>query len=106
MVDFRDELKLSQQQVTDIVATLQRFQDDGGIARLKLMAAERETASLIARHADLVEIKATLTQISDLRYELRLLDLETSRKVESVLSAEQMAKWQRIQAREKAAARK
>lgn len=101
MVDFRDELKLSKQQVTDIVTALKRFQDDGTTGRLKLMAAECETAALIQRHADLVDIKDSLKQLTDLRYDLRVLDVETSRKVESILSPDQYAKWQAIQVRER-----
>ncbi|GMU56133.1 MAG: hypothetical protein AMXMBFR33_52790 [Candidatus Xenobia bacterium] len=101
LVDFRQELKLSGQQVEAITSTLQRFQEENATLRFKLNVAERETASLVERRGDLAAIKANLKQASDLQYQMRLLDLETSRKLEGILSPEQLKRWQAIQAKER-----
>ncbi len=101
LVDFRQELKLSDRQVEAITSTLQRFQEENVTLRFKLGVAERETASLVERRGDLAAIKANLKQASDLEYQMRLLDLETSRRVEEILSPEQLKRWQAIQSKER-----
>lgn len=101
LVDFRKELKLSGQQVEAINSTLQRFQEESATLRFKLNVAERETANLVERRGDLAVIKANLKLASDLQYQMRLLDLETSRALEGILSPEQLKRWQTIQAKER-----
>ncbi|MEW6282999.1 MAG: hypothetical protein AB1758_30580 [Candidatus Eremiobacterota bacterium] len=99
LVDYRQELGLSAGQIQEIAVTLRRFQEDTTTLKLKLVAAEREVASSLDRRAHLAVIKGHLRQVEELRYQVRLLDVETSRKVESILSADQLRKWHSIQAR-------
>jgi len=59
---------------------------------------ESELEDLTEKEADLEGIRRKLREISELRINLRIQDLEASRKINRVLSSEQLKRWRGIQA--------
>lgn len=103
IVDYRDELGLTDEQVNGVAEALKSFQETVNTQRKLLIQYEKEYRELLAAHAPLPEIKQKLRQVADTRFNLRYADVVTSRKVEQVMSEEQLKKWREIQAKVRAA---
>lgn len=97
LVDYRSELALTDQQVEDIGAALKAFQATLTEQRKLQKQYESEYAKLLAERAPLDQIKQKLRQVTDTNFQLRYADVLTSRKVESILRSDQLAKWRAIQ---------
>lgn len=95
--DYKAELGLSDAQVEKIKVTLIAFQKQLGARREALAKANDELGKLLGEHAALDAIKAKLQQIGAIELDVRMLDVTTSRTVESVLTGEQMRKWRTMQ---------
>lgn len=106
MVDFKKELNLSDQQIANITSTLKNFQENVVAQKKVLVAQENDLRKLLADHASLADIKKKLHEIEGTRFELRYLDVVTSRQVEDILSAEQLTAWRQIQTKLRAEAKK
>lgn len=98
IVDYREELGLTQQQIDQVAEALKNFQETINSQRNAMVQYEKEYTELLKAHAPLPEIKQKLIQIEGARTKLRYADVVTSRKVESIMSEEQMTKWRGIQA--------
>ena len=103
MIDYKDELGLSDKQVTDVATALKSFQVTVKEKRAELTKLEKEFNELLKTQAPLPDIKSKLKQISETRFTLRYADVLTSRRVSDALTAEQMKKWREIQAKVRAA---
>jgi hypothetical protein len=99
LVDYKAELSLTDQQIKDIGDALKAFHKTISEQRKLLVQYEGEYAKLVADKAPLDQIKQKLRQVTDTNFNLRYADVLTSRKVEGVLSPEQLARWRDIQAR-------
>lgn len=97
LVDYQSELGLSDRQVADVKRTLDLFKSEIKAYQSQLVETERSLAARVKAGASIEKIKADLRQSSDLHYQLRYLDVVTSRKVEAILSPDQMARWREIQ---------
>ena len=98
MVDYKDELGLSDEQVKAVTDALTGFQTTVKTQRDALKTQEAEFKNLLKSQAPLPDIKAKLRQIADTRFNLRYADVLTSRRVSDTLTADQMKKWREIQA--------
>lgn len=105
LVDYQSELGLSDRQVADVKRTLDLFKSEIKAYQSQLVETERSLAARIKAGAPIEEIKTDLRQSSDLRFQLRYLDVVTSRKVEAILSPDQMARWREIQQTKRGQAR-
>jgi hypothetical protein len=99
MVDYKTELSLSDDQVKAIQEALKAFQVTIIEQRKLLVQYEGEYANLVAEKAPLEQIKQKLRQVTDTNFNLRYADVLTSRKVESILTAQQLSRWRQIQAK-------
>lgn len=99
LVDYRAELKLTDDQVARIQAVLREFGEQLGSGRKKLEQAEQAVAQAISRHEDLKVVEARLRAAEALRMEMRYLDVVTSRKVEGILTVAQLEAWRGMQVR-------
>jgi hypothetical protein len=99
LVDYKTELSLTDQQIEDIRESLKAFQTTVVEQRKLLRQYEGEYAKLVADHAPLDQVKQKLRQVTDTGFNLRYADVLTSRKVESILTADQLQKWRQIQTR-------
>lgn len=99
LVDYKTELSLSDKQIADIREALKNFQATIVEQRKLLTQYEGEYSKLVAEKAPLDQIKQKLRQVTDTGFNLRYADVLTSRKVESILTADQMTKWREIQSK-------
>lgn len=99
LVDYRAELGLTDAQVSDITEALRSFKTNVTEQRKLLTQSEQEYSKLVSDHAPLDQVKQKLRQVTDANFNLRYADVLTSRKVEGILSTEQLSKWRDIQAK-------
>ena len=97
LLDYQKELSLSDGQVKEIKETLAAYQTVIAQQRRGLAQYEKEYSKLVAERAPMDQIKQKLRQLTDTTYNLRLSDVQTARKVESILSADQLKKWRELQ---------
>lgn len=99
LVDYKAELSMTDAQITQITDALKNYQATVVAQKKLLNQYNTEYAQLLKARAPLDEIKQKLRQVSDVGFNLRYVDVLTSRKVEDALSTEQLAKWRSIQAK-------
>ena len=95
--DFRKDLGLTDKQAGDIqklMADLQKTLTDKG---QEVSTLRQKLSDLINNKGDMEQIRKALRQVADIQVDNSCLDIETSRKVEAVLTADQLAKWKDIQ---------
>lgn len=98
LVDYKPELGLSDEQVQGITTALKDFQARVVELRKQIKESEAGFKKLLGEQAPLAKLKEQLKTTSDLQFQLRYLDVVTARRVEGILSAEQLEKWRKIQA--------
>jgi len=96
--DFQEELGLSDRQVQKMKSLLARFQSNLVAAQKRLCAAESQLKVAIDREAPIDQVREKLARIGSIQLEMRLEDVETSRKVNAVLTEDQLENWRKIQA--------
>ena len=95
---YRQELGLTEQQEKAITDTLLDLQKQLIEKRAKLGVAQIELRQMIGDRAELTVIKSKLEQVSALSVDITFTDISASRKIEGILSAEQLKRWRAIQA--------
>ncbi|MBI4863862.1 MAG: hypothetical protein HY815_26930 [Candidatus Riflebacteria bacterium] len=103
--DYQDEIGLTDKQIQDMKAILARFQGNLVAAQQKLNSAEGQLKGMIEKVAPMGQIREKLLRIASIQTEMRIEDVETSRKVNAVLTPEQLESWHQIQAKTRAAKR-
>ena len=96
--DYKQELNLTDQQEQAIKTVLADLDKDIRVTRAKLTLIDVEVGDLIKNEGDLEKIKKDLKDGADLQVALRLADIVATRKINKVLSSEQLKKWRAIQA--------
>jgi len=94
---YKRELDLTNKQeekLKKLIADFQKYLTD---TRKELGQLQSELAGLMRTKASLWSIKTKIQKISQLQGEMAYTDIETARNVENVLTASQLAKWNRIQ---------
>lgn len=99
LTDFKAEIGLSDEQVAAVTATLDQFKTQLKAYQDKLVANEKDLQLLLQQKADIEKLKTTLRTSSDLAFQMQYLDVVTSRKVEAIMTPEQLKKWHDIQLR-------
>ncbi len=100
---YKKDLAMTDQQEKDIKDLLTALQKDMIEKRAKLNVIEIELRQMLADRAELKQVKAKLDESAALQAAMRYADVETSRKIEGVMTAEQLKKWREIQAKERQA---
>ncbi len=95
---YRQELGLTEAQEKEITDTLLDLQKVLIDKRAKLGVAQIELRQLVGDRAALPDIQAKLEQVSALSVDITFTDISASRKIEGILSEEQLRKWRAIQA--------
>jgi len=96
ILDFKDELKLSQEQVEKIRKIIDEFEKRAKPLRERVVAQDREIRELLEREADLKEIRGKIKENFSLRADLLIMEIEAGRKIDGVLTPEQLKKWREI----------
>ena len=102
ITDYQQQLGLSSDQTKKISEAVQNYQDRLKTAKNGLTGAENELAKMMEKRAPLPTIRGQLEKAENLRMQCRLLDLQTSRQVREILTAQQWQQWQTIKLQGKA----
>jgi Spy/CpxP family protein refolding chaperone len=94
---FKSQLGLSDDQETKLKALLYDERATVTADDNKLKTLGQDLGKLVDQKADMQAIRAKLEEISKIQVDASCLNIEDSRKVESILSADQLAKWKDIQ---------
>lgn len=95
--NFKDELGLTDKQVESIKTLLSDLQKTMNEKATALNKLREDLVKQIKDRVSLKEIKSKLQQIANLQVDASYIDIEISRKVENILSGDQLAKWKTIQ---------
>lgn len=98
--DYKDQLGLTEAQVSDIKDAINGFQKEVIRLRSKLQVVELDLQDLVQKKSDITAIKTKLAESADLQVNIRLADIETARKIDSILTEEQVKKWRDVQKKE------
>lgn len=100
---YKKDLAMTDEQEKSMKDLLTGLQKDLIEKRAKLNVIEIELRQMLVDRAELKQIKTKLDESAALQASMRYADVETSRKIEGVLTAEQLKKWREIQAKERQA---
>ncbi|MCX5724519.1 MAG: hypothetical protein NTX84_08405 [Nitrospirae bacterium] len=97
--DYKTDLLLTDQQEQEIRQILAGLARELDLQRARLTMATHELAELLKREAPLRQIKQQLELEAALRAALSYEDIAASRRINAILSPEQLSQWRNIQAR-------
>jgi hypothetical protein len=96
ILDFKDELKLSEKQVKDIEKLLQVYFKKEKEFADKIRERERRLNELLSQGGEMREVKKLAKEIYCLRGELWAEELDTAKKIDDMLNDEQKRKWREL----------
>lgn len=96
ILDFKVELNLNENQIKEIEKLLSNFKKKEAEFIKEIQKHDRQLKELLQKEGDINEIKKEVKEIYKLRGELVAEELETARKIDGVLTAEQKQKWKEI----------
>jgi hypothetical protein len=95
--DFKAELRLSDTQEKDIKQILADLTRELQLEKAKHTIAAIELQDLVRQDVDLGQIRRALDQEAGLRASMTYVDIAATRKINHVLSPDQLQKWRTIQ---------
>lgn len=95
---YKAELGLTDKQESDLKKILGDFQVYFTDEQKTLAALQAELSEMINNKEELKKIRKQLEKIARIQVDASCIDIETSRKVMGVLTPDQTAKWNVIQA--------
>lgn len=101
--DYDKELGLSAEQIDKMKKAVGALQKNLLILRVKKTAAELELRKLNEEGGAAAKVKAKLGEIAKIEADMRFIDLETAKKINTILSKEQLTKWRTLQIEERKA---
>jgi hypothetical protein len=96
--DYKQELNLSDKQEQDIKTILTGLSQEVRVTRAKLTLIDVEATDLIKKDGDLELIRKKLKDAADIQVDLKMADIVATRKINQVLTPEQLKKWRSLQA--------
>lgn len=97
--DYKPDLLLTDQQEQEIRQILAGLARELDLQRARLTLATHELAELLKREAPLRQIKQQLELEAAIRAALSYEDIAASRRINAILSPEQLSQWRNIQER-------
>ena len=95
--DYKAELNLSDKQEQDIRTILADLNKDVRLGSAKLTILNSELEDLIKADGDLEQIRKRVKEAFDLQANLKFDDISATRKINRILSPEQLKRWRGIQ---------
>lgn len=95
--DYRTEIGLSDDQVQAMKDAIGAYNRTAADLRGKVRVQEEKLKRLIYEEAPIHLIRSGLQALASYQVELRIEDLLASRKVNAVMTADQLAKWRALQ---------
>ena len=96
ILDFKQELKLTEKQVKEIEKLLQVYFKKEQEMLGKIREKETKLTEMLNSDGDIKEVKKLAREIYCHRGELWAEELETAKKIDGVLSEEQRKRWKEI----------
>jgi septal ring factor EnvC (AmiA/AmiB activator) len=96
ILDFKDELKLSEAQVKSIKTIIDELERRNRTLMDKFLTLDKELKELLEKEGDLGEIRKRIREIYSLRADMVFNEIEAGRKIDKVLNKEQKEKWKQI----------
>jgi len=96
VLDFKDELKLSDSQAKEIRAIIADFEKKVEELQKKLVFFKNEATGLLKKDGDFKDVKKNVKGYHDTMAELEIANLEAGRKIRQALTAEQFKMWKEI----------
>lgn len=96
ILDFKVELNLNENQIKEIEKLLSNFKKKEAEFIKEIQKHDLQLKELLQKEGDINEIKKEVREIYKLRGELVAEELETARKIDGLLTAEQKQKWKEI----------
>jgi hypothetical protein len=96
ILDFKDELKLSEAQEKSIKKIIDEFEGKNRSLLEKFLVLDKELKELLEEEGDLGEIRKRIKEIYSIRAEMIFNEIEAGRKIDKVLNKEQKEKWKQI----------
>jgi Spy/CpxP family protein refolding chaperone len=97
---YKKELGLTDKQIESIKALYSKMQDTFNEKGKELSDLQNSLSTKINKKDNLKLIKADVDKVYNIKAQLFYLDIETARKIEETLSAEQWKKWLSIRTAE------
>lgn len=95
--DYQKDLNLTDEQVTTMKGALKELNESVTAGRSKIATLEANYRKFLESEPSISAAKTKLREIADAQVELRIVDLQTSRKIIGTLKPEQLKKWREIQ---------
>ncbi len=97
IVDFQKELGLTDKQAGDIKKLLSDLQVMMAAKVQEVTNLRQQLVDLINKKGDMKQIRQIFEKMAAIQVDVSCRDIEVSRQVDSVLTADQIAKWKDIQ---------
>lgn len=97
---FKQEIGLTDEQESKLKAVVYDLQQTLAPNQKKMDALNADFLRMIKDKADIKVIRKKLEEITKIQVDSTCIDIENSRKIEGVLSPEQLKKWNAIKERE------
>lgn len=94
---YKKELNITDKQEKDLKDILAKFQNYLVEKRREIANLSSELADMIKKKDSLKAIRAKIDKVARLQADASYTDVETSRKVEGILTAAQISKWKKFQ---------
>ncbi|MBM3461039.1 MAG: hypothetical protein FJX76_02960 [Armatimonadetes bacterium] len=95
--DYSKELNLTDKQTTDMKAAFADLQTSVKSKAPQLQTLAKQLNDLLKSEAPLEQIKPKLAEIYAIRLDLHMADIATARKINAIMTKDQLAKWREIQ---------
>ena len=96
--DYKADINLTDEQETKIKDELVALEKEIRVMRAKLTIIDSEAQTLLEKEGDMAQLKNKVKEAYDIQASMRIADIESARKINSVLKPEQLKKWKEIQA--------
>lgn len=96
--DYQAELGLTDKQIADLKKLITDLQTTLTTNTNDINNLRKDLSTLITDKKEMKDIRSKRQKIANLQVDNFCLDLETARKIEGILSADQIKKWQDIRA--------
>lgn len=103
--DYSSQLGLTKDQQAGLKKAVSDFQTQLTTLRGQLRDNEAAVQESISKGSDIDSIKTQMEKSAGIQVQMRLADIETARKIESVLTPDQLKKWHDIQRKARASAK-
>jgi hypothetical protein len=97
---FKKEIGLTDEQENKLKALVYDTQQSLGANRIKLDGLTADLSRMIKNKDNMGLIRKKLEEISRIQVDFSCVDIENGRKIESILSPDQLKKWNTIKERE------